>query len=245
MNYYIPNSNQKLYLYDKARGCFLCTFQCVNDFKRWLIRNLTYTDHFRSFHGSATDLTMGFSAPEPVYRNSLTFVGGDFKWDPTDEIIGYKKHLVVITNIKSLDKFSVFNYVPFLDELKNILIRGGTSWGDISFDSCYSARMRWRRSLPEFRRGPVPSVHKVNSSSSPHLIVSKRERWERFYKEIDAAYYDAETDSFVEYEIPRIKVRAARKELCTDPWEGSYAEHLGKYRRHKSWKEHKKEAQWM
>lgn len=245
MNYYIPNINQRLYLYDKAMRRVTRVFPDIKEFKRWLIRNLSYFSSRMEFYGGALDLTMDMSDPQPTYKMEFTFENGFCHYVPTDEVNGYKKHLVVLTNIKAADDYSIFNYVPLIDELKSLLKAGASSWGDIEFDT----RSKWfgekKRNLPEFRRGPVPHVHKVNSSTGPHLIVSKAERWALYHAEIDPAYYDADTDSFVEYEIPRIKTRAARKLLSSDPWEGSYTEHLGKYRRHPSWKDHKKKSQWM
>lgn len=243
MNYYVPNVKQELFLYNKALEGTAKIFPDIESFKKWLYNSLHLVGN--KFCGTATDLTMDMSDPLPIYNNKIVFSDGHVSYYETDEILGYRKHLVIITNYKAADDYSIFNYVPYMDELKKKLLSGENthSYGSLHRYSQWCGEDE--KNLPEFRKGSVPHVHKVKHNSRTHLIINKAERAAITDDNSDIFHYDADTDSFIEYDIPHIKTRPTRKILASTDWDYAYTDHNYRYGKPSSWKNIKKEAQWM
>lgn len=244
MNYYIPTNDQALYLYDKVTKEIILKFRNEDTVEEWLVANLWKIND--TWYGRATNLTMDIEAPPIlIYERRLSFTTGEMLYVETDNIAGYKKHLVIISNFKTPDTYSIYNYTNLINKVKERIING-----KYKKDEVYA---RWWdtnvKNLPEFRKGPVPHTgSRRHNGSSSNLIVNKAER-AAYSQPLDGAFYDRETDSFIEYELPRnIKgLRGDRRIMAGDVWEDGYARRSNhdSYKRHCSWKNIKKSRQWM
>lgn len=242
MNYYIPKMNQKLYLYNKATHTITNTFLNEDELEKWMELNLRRIGN--DWFGLATQLSMNINELIPEYGRHLNF-GNDGKifYTYTEEIVGYKKQYIILTNFKAADEYSVYNYTYLVEKVKNKIINGECS-------ANYYAKW-WgvkKKNLPEFRKGPIPHTScRKNSGTRANLIVNRSER-ASFDRDIDDSYYNKDTDEFIKYELPRnIKTSRGRRRELTAPWEDGYCRRSNhdKWKTHQSWKRQKKSRQWM
>jgi hypothetical protein len=240
LNYYIPETNQTLYLYNKEKRAVVKIFKNQKEVEDWIINNLRQVGD--QWYGLATQLSLNVIELIPKYGQTLHWDdNGHFHYEKNDEIVGYDKYLVIISNYKSADQYSIYNYTYQLETAKTRIANG-------EIPQNYA---RWwgtpRRDLPEYRNGPVPHTRKYHHSSRANLIINKSDR-AAFTEELESGYYDREADEFIEYELPRnIKMSRGKRRALTAPWESGYARRSNHddYKKHQSWKFQKKAAQWM
>ena len=227
MNYYFPQHKQLLYLYNKVSQQITRIFENERELEEWIVQNLLLVG-FGYWRGTATDLTMDINAPPiHVYEHGY---------------IEYKKHLVIISDYKSSTSYSVYNYTSLINKIKDRIING--------YDNTYIDRNQKEtknRNAPEFRKGAVPYTGKRKHYSCSYLIVNKAER-AAYSQPLEGEYYNRETDSFIEYDLPQnIKgMRRARWQVARFSWD-DYARRSNHdtHKRHRCWKNFKKARQWM